>query len=202
MRRAVLLLLPALSACVNMAGLEGKSEFACKAPDGVVCTSVSGVYANAMAGALPAQKDSDRAEVADSHKPTHAASVEPEHKESGGEPSPYGAPSPATGSPLPGTPLLSPPKVLRLWLAPWVDGDGDLHDASYLYVMWHRGEWQIEHTRRQIQRQFTPVAAPLSPHAPDPTARKDGPRQDARDTVLEAARQDGQGGNQVGDDAR
>ena len=197
MRRSVLLLLPALSACVNLAGLEGKSEFACKAPDGVVCTSVSGVYANAVAGALPAQQDPGRAK-AKPREPSHTDAVEGEHKESATEPRPYGSTPPVTSTPAPGTPLLTPPKVLRLWLAPRVDEDGDLHDASYLYVMWDRGEWQIEHTRRQIQRQFSPVAAPASTRAADATARKDGVRQDARDTVMEAARQ----GGQVSDDDR
>ena len=110
---------------------------------------------------------------------------------------PYRATPPVTSTPAPGTPLLTPPKVLRLWLAPRVDEDGDLHDASYLYVMWNRGEWQIEHTRRQIQRQFTPVAAPVSTRAADATARKDGVRPDARDTVMEAARQGGQAGGHV-----
>jgi conjugal transfer pilus assembly protein TraV len=181
MTRAILLLLPTLSACVNLAGLEGNSEFACKAPDGVICTSVSGVYSNALAGALPAQQSQDAS--------THADAVE-------GEPRPYGATVSVTSTPTPGTPLLSPPKVLRLWLAPRLDKDGDLHDASYLYVMWHQGEWQVEHTRRQIQRQFTPVSAPV---ASDATTRKDGVRQNARDTVVEAVRQ---GGEQAVDDDR
>ncbi len=190
MRRAILLLLPTLSACVNLAGLEGKSEFACKAPDGVVCTSVSGVYSNALAGALPAQQSQDQA------KSTGAETV-------AGEPKPYGATVSVTSTPAPGTPLLSPPKVLRLWLAPRLDADGDLHDASYLYVMWHRGEWQIEHTRRQIQRQFTPVSAPIASRAMDATARKDDVRQNARETMLEAARHDGQQtGGQASDDDR
>lgn len=191
MKLAILLLLPTLSACVNLAGLEGKSEFACKAPDGVVCTSVSGVYANALAGALPAQQSQSQ----DQAKSTRTDAVER-------EPRPYAATVPVTSTPAPGTPLLSPPKVLRLWLAPRVDADGDLHDASYLYVMWHRGEWQIEHTRRQIQGQFTPVSAPFASRATDATARKDGMRQDARDTVLEAARHEGQTSGQGSDDDR
>jgi len=191
MRRAILLLLPTLSACVNLAGLEGKSEFACKAPDGVVCTSVSGVYANALAGVLPAQQSHGQ----DQAKSTRTEAV-------AGEPRPYGATVSVTSTPAPGTPLLSPPKVLRLWLAPRVDEDGDLHDASFLYVMWHRGEWQIEHTRRQVQRQFTPVSAPIASGTSDATARKDGIRQNARDTVVEAAQQGGHVGNQAGDDDR
>jgi len=189
MKRAILLLLPTLSACVNLAGLEGNSEFACKAPDGVVCTSVSGVYTNARAGALPAQQSQAQA------KAPHADAGE-------GDPKPYGATVSVTSTPAPGTPLLSPPKVLRLWLAPRLDEDGDLHDASYLYVMWDRGEWQIEHTRRQIQRQFTPVSAPIASGAADATTRKNGVRQNAQDTVVEAAQRGGHVVNQAGDDDR
>ena len=142
MRRAVLLLLPTLSACANMAGLDGKSEFACRAPDGVVCTSVSGVYANTLAGTLP----------------TRPAS-ETDPKPPAAEPRPYGARPPVGTAPAAGTPLLSQPRVLRLWLAPWVDEDGDLHDQAYLYVMWHRGEWQLGHTEAGIRSQFAPIDA-------------------------------------------
>jgi hypothetical protein len=80
--------------------------------------------------------------------------------------------------------------VLRLWLAPWVDEDGDLHDQAYLYVMWHRGEWQLPHTEAGIRRQFAPVSAPkLQPAgATDAASLRQGARQKARDTVLEAAR--------------
>lgn len=197
MRSAVLLLLPALvpalAGCANMSGLDGGSEFACKAPDGVVCTSVSGVYANSVAGVLPAQKDPDKAKAVPRNG---LQSPAPEAVAKGASESrPYGATPPTTGAPAPGTPLLSPPKVLRMWLAPWVDEDGDLHDQSYLYVMWHRGEWQIEHTRRQIQRQFAPVAAPAGYGSPGPAARKDDARQDARDTVMETVRQTRGDGN-------
>ena len=179
MRRAVLLLLPTLSACANMAGLDGKSEFACRAPDGVVCTSVSGVYANTLAGTLP----------------TRPAS-ETDPKPPAAEPRSYGASPPAGTAPAAGTPLLSPPRVLRLWLAPWVDEDGDLHDQAYLYVMWHRGAWPLGHTEADIRRQFAPIApisaAPVStPSAvriPDSATQREASRRDARETVLDAAR--------------
>ena len=46
----------ALAACTNMSGLSGSSSYACKAPDGVICDSVSGTYANAVQNNLPSQK--------------------------------------------------------------------------------------------------------------------------------------------------
>jgi conjugal transfer pilus assembly protein TraV len=84
--------------------------------------------------------------------------------------------------------------VLRLWLAPWVDEEGDLHDQAYLYVLWHRGEWQIGHTEAAIRRQFAPIApippmnAPAAARAPASATVRDDARQDARETVLESAR--------------
>lgn len=190
MRRVLLLLLPALSACANMAGLDGKSEFACRAPDGVVCTSVSGVYANTVAGTLPAQQAASVPQGAASESATDADPKRP------ADPlRPYGVTPPASAAPAAGTPLLSPPRVLRLWLAPWVDEDGDLHDQAYLYVMWHRGAWQLGHTEAGIRRQFAPIApvsvppmnAPASVRNPEPATHREATRQDARETVLESA---------------
>ena len=44
-----------LTGCAGtLTGLEGESKFACKAPDGVTCSSLSGIYANAVANNLPA----------------------------------------------------------------------------------------------------------------------------------------------------
>jgi hypothetical protein len=39
-----------------MSGLSGSSDYACKAPDGVTCDSVSGTYANAIHNNLPSQR--------------------------------------------------------------------------------------------------------------------------------------------------
>jgi conjugal transfer pilus assembly protein TraV len=185
MRRAVLLLLPALSACANMAGLDGKSEFACKAPDGVVCTSVSGVYANTLAGTLPAR---------------HAGTASPE------------AVRPVRERCRPETPgcraqalrgqsarrhragRRHAPAVATQGTAPlarpWVDEDGDLHDQAYLYVMWHRGEWQLGPYRGRNpqpvradcthQRMYAPAAA-AGARSPDPATLREGTRRDARE---------------------
>ena len=186
MRRAILLLLPTLSACANMAGLDGKSEFACRAPDGVVCTSVSGVYANTVAGTLPARQADHPQGVA----PESAAEIQ--QKGQVDTPRPYVATHPVGTAPAAGTPLLSPPRVLRLWLAPWVDEDRDLHDQAYLYVMWHRGEWQLDHTEAGIRRQFAPIVAPVTAPAgvriTDPETQREASRRDAREAVLDATR--------------
>jgi conjugal transfer pilus assembly protein TraV len=172
-----------------MAGLDGKSEFACRAPDGVVCTSVSGVYANSVAGTLPAMWEGTPQSAA------HESATGTDSKHSADLPRPYRAIPPASAAPAAGTPLLSLPRVLRLWLAPWVDEDGDLHDQAYLYVMWHRGEWQLGHTEAGVRRQFAPIApvsappmnAPASARTSDSATHREATSQDARETVLESA---------------
>lgn len=126
-----------LAGCTSMSGLDANNKFGCKAPDGVTCTSLSGVYANVVANNLPGQttKEWD---------------------------SPV-APGPATTARITGTPassgdpIRSPQKVVRVWIAPWEDAEGDLHDQSFVYVVARDSEWQIEHNRRAITERYRPT---------------------------------------------
>lgn len=151
----------ALSGCSNMSGLDAKSSFACKAPDGVLCESMSGVYANAKANNLPAQRVG------------------------------HGTPDPASSDQQPagvltkpiysGTPIRSAPVVLRVWFAPWEDSDGDLHDQSYVYLPVDTGHWIVEHNRRRIADAFRPVRAPAAPAQGVSAAAKRGDTSSALD---------------------
>jgi conjugal transfer pilus assembly protein TraV len=130
--------------CGSMSGLiESTSKFSCKAPDGVSCTSVSGVYANAQKNNLPALQSRARSANA-SWSPT-----------SGGAAFPIVAP---------GMPIRSQSRTLRLWVAPWVDDDGTLHDQSYMYVMIDPGKWQVEQTReatvQNVMARLRPMGKP------------------------------------------
>lgn len=139
------------SGCVSLSGLGGSSSLSCKAPEGVQCESLSGVYANMMAGNLPGQRPAAPAASAGTPYPA-----------------PTAAQRPTISS---GTPLRAAPVVMRLWIAPWEDHDGDLHDQSYVYLTVSDGAWQIEHNRAAIVRQAMPHAdvqaapsgAPASP---------------------------------------
>jgi conjugal transfer pilus assembly protein TraV len=118
-----------------MSGLDGETKFACKAPEGVSCASLSGVYANAIADNLPGLRK-------DKPAPTVAQQT----------------PSPIQGrAPSSGEPIRTAPKVLRLWIAPWEDADGDLHDQSYVYVVADPGRWVIEHNQRRIIDRYRPT---------------------------------------------
>lgn len=131
----------ALTGCASMSGYDAKSDFSCKAPDGVLCESMSGVYANAMANNLPGQKVN------------HGKDVSPAKV--------TGTGSGVMTKPIySGTPIRTAPLILRVWFAPWEDSDGDLHDQSYVYLPVDTGKWLIEHNRRRIQDAYRPVKAP------------------------------------------
>ena len=132
-----------LTGCAStLSGLDGGSRFACKAPDGVTCSSLSGVYANAVAENLPALRKGEKAEQA------HNLAPLPTQKKEGV----------VVGSaPASGEPIRAQAKVLRIWVAPWEDSEGDLHDQAYLYVMADPGRWVIEHYQKRIVERYRPT---------------------------------------------
>lgn len=131
-----------LTGCANtLSGLDGGSRFACKAPDGVTCSSLSSVYANAVADNLPALRQQEKPEL------SHNQSPIPATKQGG-----------IVGStPSSGDPIRAQAKVLRIWVAPWEDSEGDLHDQAYLYVMADPGRWVIEHDQKRIVDRYRPT---------------------------------------------
>jgi len=162
----VLSTVAALSAgCAStMSGLGGEGSYACKAPVGTQCTSVSGVYANSIHGPVPASA---------LPRPATASASAPS--------APSGASGSATAAALstPATPIRSQPRVLRLWIAPWEDADGDLHEAAVVHVLVDTGRWLIERVvpanrnRVDAVRPPIPSSAPASgaPSASEPASR-------------------------------
>lgn len=152
---AVLATAVSLSACSTMSGLSGASHYACQAPDGVACDSVSGTYANAVQGALPSQRAAARTQ---SPSPGKAFT---ENRTGPGF------------API-ATPLRAAPRVLRLWFKPWEDADGDLYDQGYVYVQIDTGRWLIDHAQRSIRETYRPLRPPPAPQPertePEPPA--------------------------------
>lgn len=139
-----------LSGCANMTGLDGQGSFSCKAPDGISCASLSGVYANAVQNNLPGQRTPTKADKV----PEPKARIDAAALRSG-------------------DPLRSAQQVRRVWLAPWEDEDEVLHDQSYFYLVVDPGRWQIEHSRRKATESYRPVVPPraFSPQSP-PTGER------------------------------
>ncbi len=160
-----------LSGCASsLSGVGGAESYACKAPIGAQCTSVSGVYANAnppaahavhdaplppqsilttMAGPAPAWHANPASPTGTSMVPASATSA---------------ASASATATPSPAA-LRSPPRVMRLWIAPWEDADGDLHDASFVHVVIDTGRWLIERVRPAARSKLDIATPPLAPPA-------------------------------------
>jgi len=147
-RSAALLVALALTGCASsMSGVGGHDAYGCKAPAGVQCTSVSGVYANTHASA-PRQ-----IEARPSDPTRYAASVDrPAAGKTVGSPMPRG-PDPA---------IRSNPRVLKVWIAPWEDSDGDLNEAALIHVIVDPGRWLIEHVRPVSRRHVDAVRAPIT----------------------------------------
>lgn len=155
-----------LSACAStMSGLDASSSFSCKAAPGVTCQSISGVHQNASQGNLPFQVKGD-ADV--------RANADSKSDEEQKEKPRYGAATQESGKVSPkdmaaassGMPVRQPPLVLRVWMAPYEDEGGDLHDQSYFYTMVHSGKWMIEANRNTISSQYRPIY-PLNKQAAD-----------------------------------
>lgn len=140
-----------LSGCTSLSGFDASNSFGCKAPDGVLCESMSGIYANAEQNNLPSQR------VRHGNAPTEQVQHAP--TQVGGI---------LTKPISSGTPIRSAPRVLRVWFSPWEDTDGDLHDQSYVYLAFDSGHWLVEHNRRRIQDAYKPVHAPSKPQAAPP----------------------------------
>lgn len=144
-----------ISGCSSMSGLGGSSQFSCKAPDGVKCESMTGVYHNAVADNLPSQRPSRLQKKG-------AGSSEGLVKTAAPYRDPLAAPI-APPQEVLNSPIRSAAKTLRVWLAPYQDQDGDLHDARYVYVLATEGGWLVDHEtplkRRSVQTKPRPPAS-------------------------------------------
>ena len=125
--------------CASMSALDAESEFSCDAPDGVYCSSVGGVYANAINENLPSQQANRHWGEGESEDEDHAVVKQTaDHF--------YVSRFNRETLKLPVEPgqLWREAQRLRLWIAPWEDSQGDLHDQSYLYVVMNQGGWDMQ----------------------------------------------------------
>lgn len=126
MRMPVLL----LASMVLGGGLAGCAvKYGCPAPNGVTCKPISEVYTRSLSA-----KES-------------AADPSPGKTKSGkGSPSKPALPvvELPPGSPQKSiSPIRSAPQILRVWITPWIDAEGDLHQEGYLYVVVDQGKWAM-----------------------------------------------------------
>jgi conjugal transfer pilus assembly protein TraV len=138
---------------MSLSGLGGSTDYACKAPDGVTCDSVSGTYANAVQNNLPSQRLKRRA--ASKVGVVSGEAVDANTLTTNGAFTHLAAPAALT------TPLRSSARILRLWFKPWEDADHDLYDQGYVYVQIDAGQWLIDHAQREIRNAYAPLRPPI-----------------------------------------
>jgi conjugal transfer pilus assembly protein TraV len=166
MKSLSILWVPALLAgCAFNGFTDSNTDFGCRAPDGVSCNSVSGIYANAMANNLPAQRmkrhqaqateTSENAEGSTGTSTPTTTHIEDRHN------------MPML---IPGLPIRAAETQLRIWVAPWQDEEKTLHDQSYMYIVGHSAEWRLAQTRKATtERVLSQRCAPVAPtHNPMP----------------------------------
>lgn len=196
----------ALTACTSITGTGGATDFECKAPKGVPCMSMSGVYANIRAGNVPGLNGS----VPNANEPT-ASEAQASPAKVTDSPGPYGG-SPkvalttpgslgtaaqaqpgafdkvsptAMNVPASGTPLRTPERILRIWIAPMEDSEGTLHDQRYAYVQVDRGQWLLRAFQESGRQMYAPVKR--LPSSEKAEAKQVSPAESAQD----AARRNG-----------
>lgn len=134
----------------------GKSHFACSAPDGVSCESISGGYANATDRNIPGQrldsadleakkgKKSKKAKKAEESKAKTIAGFEPVYET-------RVVPSPLSQQERP---LRDESIIARVTVFPYEDSNGVLHDLSRFYYVIKDSEWDIHHTKEVNTKSF------------------------------------------------
>ena len=128
-------------------------KYACGVPGGIGCKPLSEVHRMARDGTLrmraaPNNRDgeetpSKRAPAAQADLVKLAGGAETDADSGPEQIAPPGTP-PDIVTVTPGTPILTPPRTLRVWVARWPDEDGTLHDETYLYLRLDNGRWLME----------------------------------------------------------
>ncbi len=80
-------------------------------------------------------------------------------------------------------PLRLPPRVIRIWIAPWEDADGDLHQPSYIYseISPKRGRWLFgEKEFVTGQPLLRPLEKPSEEAGPDKEREREGKEEEKK----------------------
>lgn len=172
-RSAHLLILTLLAGCGDMSGLGGTSQFACKAPVGVHCESLSATYYNSLANNLPSQRQ--RA------APENRAYRDPNET----SPAPHQTVAQPTAGFVPQA-LRLPGRELRIWIKAWQDDDKDLADQSYVYLVVGDGQWRVAHVQEQERNAYARLAPPQPVNAPEVGEKAEPDRPNPVTPVLPA----------------
>ncbi|QCF28136.1 type IV conjugative transfer system lipoprotein TraV [Hydrocarboniclastica marina] len=127
----------------------GESEYACSGiPDGVSCMSARDVYELTNNGNVPRPVDEDGNVVASKGQSNESTEDQVRIIEDR-----YVAPT----TPAKPVPIRTPAKVMRVWVSPWEDTDGNLNISSYVYTEIEPRRWVYDNQERPSQSSIKPL---------------------------------------------
>jgi type IV conjugative transfer system lipoprotein TraV len=189
----------------GLSGVGGSSTPTCPPmSEGAACQPISKTYRDVTTGSFkssgvssnPSKNDAQGIprpssssmvwQAGDGQNVGNGTPLPPQPRYMAGSPSTVGASPIERLTPNTGKPLRSAAEVLRIWVAPYEDDDGVLHDQSFAYVVVDPGRWLIEHNQRRIQNEFRAVAGPAN--APSTTGQIPAPteREEAASVAMKA----------------
>lgn len=166
LQRAIPLALVALAGgCASLSGFEGaSSSYSCPLPEGSTCKSMSQVYRESVGAA------GEPRHTGPAMPPTAAGGAVAVAVAADAQPPARPLPAAATPFTIPGVPapLLTRPRVLRVYIAPWADANDTLLEGRRAYLKLDDGRWRLDHFRENERKTFAPAIAP--PAAPTQAA--------------------------------
>lgn len=160
MRRTRPLQLALLCLPIVLLGGCATTKFQCPAPNGIACMSAPGVYqlTNAPGKAGMAAASAQLESNAEHHHHSDDAVITTTDL-SMGDPPAAARQTPVTPLPKPGDviPLVEPARVMRIWIGPWQDADGNLHMASRVYTEIQPKHWSVGIDQPSEPRNFYPL---------------------------------------------
>jgi conjugal transfer pilus assembly protein TraV len=145
------LLLPTLVGCAgSLSGLDGGKKLSCPVSEGVTCKPMSQVYEESV---QPAKTDGEEAKTESPALPPRGTVHVPPGAENGP------------------VPLRTRPNVMRIWIAPWEDADGDLHEGAWIAMRLDDGRWNIDHVRERIREGYGAALVPPPVQESKPAAQ-------------------------------
>lgn len=159
---ASVLILAATSGCDTFTGYDASSQFHCKAPAGVQCQSLSGVYANSQGGRPAAtQQTSPQQQTQASARGYGSRGRETDASSYSQYPmlsSPAARNMGEQGQPPTFAGVVrSEPTTIRTWVMAYRDVDGDIVDQFYVYMALDSGNWLLQHEEQTIREIYAPA---------------------------------------------
>lgn len=138
----------------------GDPNYSCTGmPDGVQCMSTRDVYAMTNDGQVPAQVGVSAKQETGPASGQHSAPS----GQGGEDPNDIVSTYVTPRLPDQPVPIRTPAQVMRVWIAPWEDDNGDLVVTGYLYTEIEPRRWVIGEPHAQPQPSLRPLQSVNEP---------------------------------------